>query len=193
MLLESFPDRPCPFFRRLVVSLTLACCAFTLQAQSYTFTTLAGTAGSNGQEDGPRAALFSAPGSVAGDAAGNLYVADADNHTIRKISPTGVVTTLAGKAGSSGSTDGIGSDARFSTPRGVAVDGAGIVYVADTGNHTIRKITSSGVVSTFAGTPGSAGSVEGTGSAARFNGPAGVALDASGKLYVADAFNATSR
>ena len=90
------------------------------------------------------------------------------NHTIRKVTPAGVVTTLAGLAGSSGSADGTGSAARFYHPSGVAVDSAGNVYVADCGNHTIRKVTPAGVVTTLAGLAGNHGSADGTGSAARF-------------------------
>ena len=100
---------------------------------------------------------------MAVDSAGNVYVADTDNHTIRKITPAGVVTTLAGSAGVLGSADGTGSAARFCDPDGVAVDSAGNVYVADTDNHTIRKITA-GVVTTWPAA-GSTGSADGTGSA----------------------------
>ena len=131
--------------------------------------------------------------SVAVDAAGNVYVADRGDHTIRKITSGGVVTTLAGTARSYGSTDGTGSAARFNYPGGVAVDAAGNVYVADSFNHTIRKITSGGVVTTLAGTAGSSGSTEGTGSAARFSVPSGVAVDAAGNLYVVEPFNYTIR
>ena len=88
------------------------------------------------------------------DGSGNVYVADQGNHTVRKISAGGVVTTLAGSAGITGSGDGTGSAARLSSPGGVAVDSAGFVYVGDTGNHTIRKITADGVVTTLAGTAG---------------------------------------
>jgi hypothetical protein len=126
---------------------------------------------------------------VAVDGAGNVYVADVQNHTIRKITPAGVVTTLAGRAGQRGSADGTGSAARFFYPSGVAVDGAGNVYVADLYNHTIRKITPAGVVTTLAGSAGQRSSEDGTGSAARFHYPSGVAVDGAGNVYVADERN----
>jgi hypothetical protein len=157
-------------------------------------TTFAGTAGAFGSADGTgSAARFGFPSGVAMDGGGNLYVADWNNCTIRKITAGGVVTTFAGTAGAGGSADGTGSAARFGDPNGVAVDGAGNVYVADTGNQTIRKITSSGVVTTLAGKAGAEGNVDGTGSAARFNSPYGVAVDGAGNVYVADAGNATIR
>src|SRR5205823_9649442 len=133
---------------------------------------------------------------VAVDSAGNVYVADTSNHTIRKVTPAGDVTTLAGRAGSFGSADGTGSAARFSQPEGVAVDSAGNVYVADDGNSTIRKVTPVGtnwVVTTLAGRALSSGSANGTNSAARFNFPVGVAIDNAGNLYVADTDNHTIR
>jgi hypothetical protein len=104
-----------------------------------------------------------------------------------------VVTTLAGSAGNTGSTDGTGSAARFSDPVGVAVDAFGNVYVADPGSCTIRKIATGGVVTTLAGSADNAGSTDGTGSAARFFDPFGVAVDASGSVYVADTDNYTIR
>ena len=150
-------------------------------------TTLAGLAGSSGSANGTgSAARFYYPFGVAVDSAGNVYVADTGNNTIRKVTPAGVVTTLAGLAGSSGSADGTGSAARFNYPSGVAVDSAGNVYVADTGNNTIRKVTPAGVVTTLAGLAGSPGSADGTGSAARFYYPHGVAVDSAGNVYVAD-------
>ncbi len=156
--------------------------------------TLAGLAASSGNTDGTgSAARFNAPAGVAVDTAGNVYVADTSNHTIRKITPAGVVTTLAGLAGSSGSANGTGSAARFDTPEGVAVDTAGNVYVADTRNCTIRKITPAGVVTTLAGSAPKLGSADGTGSAARFYYPFGIAVDGSGNLYVADTYNSTLR
>ncbi|OFW28432.1 MAG: hypothetical protein A3G76_04800, partial [Acidobacteria bacterium RIFCSPLOWO2_12_FULL_65_11] len=161
---------------------------------SYAVLTLAGTAGTPGSTDDTGSlARFSAPQGVAVDNAGTVYVADTGNHTIRKITPAGVATTFAGLAGSPGSTDETGSLARFSSPRGVTVDSTGTVYVADTGNHTIRKITAAGVVTTVAGSAGSPGSTDATGNAARFSSPNGVAVDSAGILYVADTNNHTLR
>lgn len=136
-------------------------------------------------------ARFKGPRGVALDGSGTLYVADTGNHTIRRITSSGTVTTLAGKAGQPGSVDSTGSLARFNSPRGVAVDSLGNVYVADTGNHTIRMITQQGAVTTLAGLAGQPGSTDGIGSAARFNLPNGIAL--SGYLYVADTGNSTIR
>ncbi|HXH30570.1 MAG TPA: SMP-30/gluconolactonase/LRE family protein [Bacteriovoracaceae bacterium] len=157
-------------------------------------TTLAGTAGVSGSTDATGAAArFTNPNDVAVDGSGNVFVADMNNRIIRKITAAGVVTTLAGAAGVSGSTDATGAAARFVTPTGLAVDGSGNVYVADYSNHTIRKITSAGVVTTLAGAAGVRGSTDATGAAARFNNPARVALDGSGNVYVADLDNHTIR
>jgi sugar lactone lactonase YvrE len=120
---------------------------------------------------------------VAGD--GTLYVADYSNHRIRKITPSGVVTTLAGS--SQGFSDGVGARAKFSYPAGICVDAAGNVYVSDHQNHSIRKVSPSGSVTTLAGaTPGFN---DGTGPAAQFNAPVGIAVDVAGQVYVADAGN----
>jgi sugar lactone lactonase YvrE len=155
-----------------------------------TVSTFAGQAGNSGSADGAgSAARFFAPADVAVDGLGNLYLADTDNHTVRKVTPAGLVTTLAGQAGSSGSADGAGSAARFSHPAGVAVDTAGEVFVSDTDNNTVRKITPAGIVSTLAGVPGTRGLTDGSGSAARFNGPSGIVVDTTGSLYVADTLN----
>jgi len=156
--------------------------------------TLAGTVGTIGSTDGTgAAALFWGPRGVATDSAGNVYVADTGNDTIRKITPAGVVTTLAGSAGMAGSTDGMGAAALFSEPQGVAADSAGNIYVADGNNNTVRKITPSGVVTNLAGMAGATGSTDGVGIAARFNYPRGVATDSDGNVYVADFGNATVR
>jgi streptogramin lyase len=154
-------------------------------------TTLAGS-GSTGSADGTgTAATFRNPAGVAVDASGNIYVADQANHKIRKITPAGVVTTLAG-SGSTGSADGTGTAATFRYPAGVAVDAFGIIYVADKDNHKIRRITPAGVVSTLAGS-GSWGYDDGTGTAATFNDPTGVAVDVSRNIYVADQVNNSIR
>src|SRR5438105_11807978 len=156
-------------------------------------TTLAGLAGEDGSTDGTGSyARFSYLFGIAVDGAGNVYVTDLSN-TIRKITPAGVVTTLAGTPGVHGSADGAGSAAQFWQPLGIAVDSAGIVYVADQANSTIRKITPAGVVTTIAGAAGMFGSADGSGSAARFNAPDGIAVDSSGNLYVADTLNSTIR
>lgn len=156
--------------------------------------TFAGTAGASGSADGTgTAAQFNSPAGIALDGAGNLYVADMLNHTLRKITPAGVVTTLAGSAGNAGSDNGSGSSARFQAPVGVAVDGNGNVFVADSGNHLIRKVTPGGTVSTLAGGAGESGHNDGAGAQARFDNPYGVAVDGSGNVYVADTYNHTIR
>ena len=158
-------------------------------------TTFAGKAGPNAGNSNGNAtdARFNNPSGLAADAAGNLYVSDSNNHTIRKITAAGLVTTLAGLAGSKGSSDGIGLSARFSSPTGIAVDSAGNIYVADTGNVTIRKVTPTGVVSTVAGLAGLSGATEGIGNAIRFSTPYGVAVDGVGNVYIADTGNHTIR
>jgi len=147
-------------------------------------TTLAGS-GAIGHADGQgTAASFNNPTGIAVDVSGNIYVADVSNNLIRKISPTGLVTTLAG-SGLNGSADGQGNAASFSNPSGIAVDAAGNLYIADLSNNLIRKITPGGLVTTLAGS-GFSGSTDGTGAAASFNQPYGVAVDATGNIYVAD-------
>lgn len=153
-------------------------------------TTIAGLAGASGSVDGfGSLARFNAPSGVAVDSAGNVYVADTFNHVIRVISPSGSVTTLAGSANASGALDGVGPAARFFLPSGVAVDNVGTVYVADSGNHCIRRITVGGTVSTFAGALGGAGFVNGVGINSRFNTPNSLIIDNVGNVYVADSIN----
>jgi sugar lactone lactonase YvrE len=169
-------------------------------AQIYNFTTIAGLATNWGSADGTNsAARFDRPYGVAVDTNGNLYVADKENHTIRKIAPVGtnwVTTTIAGLAETSGSADGTNSIARFNAPPGVALDTAGNLYVADRDNYTIRKIEPVGtnwVTTTIAGLTGNSGSADGTNSDALFNEPCSVAVDTNGNLYVADLSNYTIR
>lgn len=151
--------------------------------------TLAGS-GSQGTTDGTgTSATFSVPAGIAVDAEGNAFVTDFGSHIIRKITPQGVVTTLFGRPNQAGSADGPGNDARFSFPVGIAIDSSGSLYVADSATHVIRRITPDGMVSTLAGMAGSSGAQDGPGPAASFNRPYGVAVDASGNVYVADQFN----
>ncbi len=157
-------------------------------------TTFAGTQGAIGSADGNGAAAnFNFPTGVAVDSGGTVYVADYGNHVIRRITSSGDVTTLAGSAGSEGSADGTGSSARFSFPRNVAVDNAGNVYVADTGNNTIRKISPGGTVQTLAGSAGVTGTTDGIGGSARFNAPAGITVDSASNVYVCDSTSSTIR
>jgi len=141
-------------------------------------------------------ANFSTPSAIATDASGNVYVTDSYDSVIRMIAPGGIVTTIAGTAGSSGSTDsptGPATAASFSSPQGIAIDSTGNIYVSDTGNSTIRKITPAGLVTTFAGTAGTTGNQDGIGANASFRSPQGLIVDSSGNLYVADTGNSAIR
>ena len=164
------------------------------QVESWTFTTIAGKAGSKGATDGIGSdARFNHPLGIAVDKEGNLYVSEHDNHTIRLIRPSGVVSTLAGLAGIAGSSDGEGSQARFKEPDGIALDNSGTIYVSDNNNHTIRKITPLGKVTTLAGRAGSSGSTDGPGTVARFNCPRGIAVGPDENIYLVDGRNNTVR
>ncbi|HYW69511.1 MAG TPA: hypothetical protein VE961_00665 [Pyrinomonadaceae bacterium] len=151
--------------------------------------TLAGT-GAPGFCDAssPRQAIFADPFGVAVAPDGTIYVSDAgDNNRIRKISADGKVETFAG-SGQEGFADGPGLQAAFNTPSGLAIDPAGNLYVADTGNNRIRKLSPQGLVSTIAG-EGTAGYADGAASQAMFDGPIGVAVDKAGNVFVADSYN----
>jgi sugar lactone lactonase YvrE len=152
---------------------------------------LAGRIGGQGRRDGVGLdARFTAPWAVAADAAGNLYVTD--YMKVRKVTPSGTVTTVAG-VHVQGSDDGQGAAARFFVPLGITVDSAGTMFVADSSNQTIRKITPAGDVTTYAGAAGQSGAVNANGAAARFNQPAGIAVDAAGNVYVGERGSHTIR
>ena len=144
--------------------------------------------GQVGWRDGAAAqARFADPYGLALDPHGTLYVSDGgDSDRIRALRPDGTVATLAG--GVEGFQDGQGAAARFNTPSGLALDATGNLYVADTGNHAIRKVTPDGVVTTLAGT-GVPGWRDGPGAQAQFDGPMGLAIDQAGRVIVADAYN----
>ena len=151
-----------------------------------------------GSADGTgAAATFQLPQGVAVVGGGYLLVSDTANHTIRRIAPGGVVTTIAGAVGVAGSTDGLGSAARFNLPSGMASDGAGNVFLADRGNNTIRKLAPNPdgtyTVSTIAGQALTCGYTEGTGSSAQFCTPFRITIDPSGNLFVSDNNSAAVR
>jgi serine/threonine protein kinase, bacterial len=153
-------------------------------------TTLAGNFLNQGWNDGTgTAASFGEPNGLAVDAAGNVYVADNLYSMIRKISPSGVVTTLAGSSNKTGCTDGTGTAATFWNPLGIAVNASGTIYVADEHNNVIRQISPSGVVTTLAGNSHVQGYVDGVGINALFNSPSGIAVDRQGYIYVTDSRN----
>lgn len=148
--------------------------------------------GSAGFADGlGTAAQFNDPTNLAFDAVGNAFVADRSNHRIRKITPTGVVSTFAG-SGTAASVEGTGTGASFSYPQGIALDAAGNVYVTEENGHRLRKITPAGVTSTLAGS-GTAGFADGTGPAAQFYNSYGIGVDAAGNVYVGDYSNSLLR
>jgi sugar lactone lactonase YvrE len=182
---------PIPFLFALLAFAAVPVAADT--DPRYTFTHFTGAEGGNGSEDGDgQAARFFSPVGIGIDSAGNLYVADLNNSTVRKISPDGATRTLAGLAGAFGFINGTGVAAIFNGPAGTGVDAAGNVYVADILNHAIRKITPAGVVTTFAG-GGSNGSGNGQGTSAHFSYPADIAVDSAGNVYVADGGNHSIR
>ena len=172
----------------------------SLVGTNWIVSTIAGQANNGGSADGTNgAAQFQGPTGIAVDRAGNLLVVDQYNSTIRQLTPAGtnwVVTTIAGLAYNSGSADGTNSDARFYYPTGVAVDTNGNVFVTDMSNNTIRKLTPVGtnwVVTTIGGRYSDSGSADATNTSARFSGPAFVAVNPAGNLFVSDLYNSTVR
>ena len=137
--------------------------------------------------------LLSHPEGITADSSNYIYVADTANNCIKRIGGDGTVTVFAGKEGSAGDTDGTGTAALFRGPTGITIDGSNNLYVSDTGNATIRKITSAAVVTTIAGSKGTRGSQDGLGTAATFQSPSGLAIDSNGYLYVADSVSNTIR
>jgi sugar lactone lactonase YvrE len=182
-----------PLFKLAAAVALILASAAGARAQALTIRTMAGGATTGATNGFGSNARFSHPNGVAADDAGNIYVADTENSTIRMISANGYASTLAGLAGSYGSADGSLANARFYGPQGIAADGAGNLYLADTANSTIRKVSSAGSVSTLAGMPGVFNSFDGTGANAQFYHPEAVAADAGGNLYVADTWNHTIR
>lgn len=168
---------------------------FTGGGATFSPTGTIGSPDQPGSADGSDAAAhFNYPSDLAVDTSGNLYVADTENSTIRKIAPDGTVTTLAGLAGSIGAADGSGPTARFNHPTALMVDAVQNLIVLDTDNDTIRRIdAATGAVTTVAGFAGSAGSADGTGSTARFDHPTGIAQASTGEFYIADTNNHTLR
>jgi sugar lactone lactonase YvrE len=155
-----------------------------------TVTTLAGELESWGMIDGPPAvARFNGPVGLAFDHTGNLFVADSANHAIRRLAPDGTVTTFAGKLGEDGCVDGAPATARFSKPAGLSFDAHGRLYVVDSFNHVLRRVTLGGTVSTVAGLAGVEGSADGTGGLGRFFNPYGLVVTAAGSLIVSDTYN----
>jgi len=177
----------------LYVSDTANCTVRQIDLSTWAVTTLAGNAGTCGFANGVGAAAeFNVAQDLAHDG-GYIYVADTDNHSIRRIEiATGDVTTVAGNANNAGTADGVGNAARFTEPRGITTDGVNL-YVADFGNHTVREIViGTWDVTTIAGLPGTPGSADGTGTSATFNYPRSITHH-SGYLYIADTNNHTIR
>ncbi len=166
----------------IAASVTIDCASPPL-----VFRPLAGSQGGWGSRDGVAGrALMKYPASIVADGEGNIFVADSGNHAIRRIDARGETITLAGRLGVSGHADGRGPDALFQAPRGIALAPDGSLVVADTGTQTIRRVSSSGEVTTIAGMPGDFGTADGAGASARFCFPSAVAVEADGSIVVAD-------
>jgi hypothetical protein len=175
--------------KKLSVILLLFSLAIALHAQD-AVATLAGQALVGGAVNGTGTnAAFSDPAAIVTDANGNFFVADSRNHAIRKVTTNGVVTTFAGQIGVAGTANGTGIGAQFNSPSGLAFDKGGNLFVSDMGSSTIRKITTAGAVTTFAGVAGSSGFLDGAAGGAQFNAPLGIAVWTNGNVFVADSGN----
>ena len=155
--------------------------------------TFAGQAETPGSSDGSATARFDTPSGLGLAPNGDLYVSDTGNHTIRRITPAGAVTTFAGVAGQSGFTDAAGTAARFNSPLGLAIAEDRTIFVADSGNHLVRAIAPDRTVKTLSGHAEMWGTDDGAGGNARFNGPVGVAINSDGHIFVSDSNNHTIR
>ena len=154
-------------------------------------TTVAGNgendySGDDGQATG---AKINKPNNISVDASGNIYIADTGNHRIRKVDADGIITTVAGTGSRGYSGEGTAINEKINKPAGVSVDASGNIYIADTGNHRIRKVDADGIITTVAGTGSRGYSGEGTAINEKINKPAGVSVDASGNIYIADTGN----
>ena len=177
------------FFSALIGGL-----AQPLSAQGFDWQTLAGSTRGPGSQDGTLAETrVGGLSGVVADAAGNLYFTDAANHTIRKLSAAGISSTIAGMPGQAGSDDGTGEAARFMGPAGIAINSEGVLFVADTANQLIRRISVTGEVTTLAGQPGITGTSDGPGAEAKFNYPQGIAVGPGDVVYVTDTYNHSIR
>jgi sugar lactone lactonase YvrE len=162
-----------------------------LSADQSAITLVTGSNALGAMDGDPTVATFNTPRGLTVDTAGNLYVADTNNYTIRKVTPDGTVSTLAGSVNNPGAVNGTGSVARFYTPTGIAMGPDGNLYVADAGNHKIRRVTPAGVVTDVAGS--TSGFTNGAASAAQFSSPFDVAVAANGDVFVSDTGNSVIR
>ncbi len=162
----------------------------TILATVGTSVAFAGVANTVGSADGAGAsATFSTITDLVTDNSLNVYIVDSGNNLIRKATSAGVVTTIAGVVGNSGSQDGTGTAVRFNNPAGIAISNSGTLYITDEGNNLVRKMTSSGTVTTIAGQTGTIGSTNGTSQESLFSSPSGIVVTSSGTLYITDKGN----